>query len=262
MTNVAALSGDSGILRALRHMTGNMSDASRTTWLRHTVDRCQWIAGRVGHAEPLTVLAEVRALYEGLPTLLGIVEQFLLRGLLGQILSRLLRAHHLDNEPDVARIFLGFASSGMTRGQWERRFIQLLDRATSALVSNIGLGHQQVERALAVLDRRCTDPQLNLEAVAKEIGLSPFHLSRLLKVHTGEGFVAHVHKRRVSAAKTLLSNPQLSIKEIAASVGYRSVSRCGRHFKRLYGSNAASFGIRPRVVKGGRTVRRLRVIGR
>ena len=214
-----------------------MRHVLRNPWFRHYVDRCQCIAGSIGHGEPLIALSEIRRLFRDLPTELGIIEQFCVRSLFGQLIGRLARAYRLDDASAVTQAFVAFTSCGLSGERWRASLTGLLDAIDLVLAAATAnsLVHGQVERALRVLDARCTDPHLNLEAVAKHIDLSPFHLSRLLKMHTGEGFIAHLHERRVSAARKLLADPDRSVKEIAASVGYRSVTQLGRHFRRIYG---------------------------
>lgn len=228
-----------------------MSAVPREPWLLVWVNRCQCVAGRVSHAEPLVLLSEVRRLFTDLPSDIGIVDQCLLRSLLGQVVGRILQAHKVDQDLDIARAVLAFTSCGLTPGRWHNAFTDLLDRSGAVLgvTAASGMAHPHVEHALAVIDTRCVDPHLNLKAVAKAIGLSSFHLSRLLKTHTGEGFIIHLHQRRVSAARKLLTETQMSIKEVAAAVGYRSVSQLGRRFKRVYGLPPVAIRVRLRSAK-------------
>jgi AraC-like DNA-binding protein len=226
----------------LRIVEASLPHARNEPWLRLWVDRCQAVAGRVGEVEPLIVVAEIRWLYANLPRIVGVVEQCLLRSLLGLLVSRLLRVHRVENQPSIAAPFFEFASSGLSGGAWQRRFQGLLDICDVVLSSEAisGLGHVQVERALCAIQDRYTDPLLNLDAVAKEVGSSASQVTRLLKLHTSHGFLGHLHRRRSTAAHRLLIESGLSVKEIAAAVGYRSVTQLGRHFKRYTGSTPAS----------------------
>lgn len=213
-------------------------------WLTLCISRCQYVAGRIYDSDPLVLLLELRRLVSDIPANSGVIEHWLLRSLLGQAACRIVNGHGLDGSAVVARAFFAFASSGLTPGHWQREFLHLVEccefvRQTNS-TGGTRVSHLQVERTLRVLDTRCTEVGLNLRSVATEVGLSPWHLSRLLKSHTGYGFVSHLHQRRVSAARDLLTHSHLSIKEIAASVGYRSATQLGRHFKRLCGSSPIS----------------------
>ena len=94
----------------------------------------------------------------------------------------------------------------------------------------------RVSQALTEIDRRYADPRLRLHALARQLALSPTHLTQLLKASTGRTFGAHVHERRVAAARALLAGRSLSIKEIASRVGYASTTQLDRHFKKLTAS--------------------------
>ncbi len=86
-----------------------------------------------------------------------------------------------------------------------------------------------------MLDRRYAEPRLALRDVALAANVSLSQTARLLKRQTGRGFVAHLHERRLAAARGYLTGTTLSIKEIADRVGYKSASELGRHFRRSCG---------------------------
>jgi AraC-like DNA-binding protein len=200
------------------------------------------LVGRVGEAEPLIVVAEIRWLISDLPTTVNPCEQCLLRVLFGQLVSRLITFHKIEDQAKVTHALLAFTATGLSSRQWQIEFDNLLDECDfvlgAAAVSR--LVHGQVQRALSAIQNRYADPILGLQAVACEVGLSPSHVTRLLKLHTGEGFLTHLHRRRCSVAHRLLLESDQSIKEIAAAVGYRSVTQLGRHLKRYAGSTPAS----------------------
>jgi AraC-like DNA-binding protein len=112
-----------------------------------------------------------------------------------------------------------------------------LERAGSTpLPSSAVIGNVHARMALEILAVRCTDPKLTLGAVAAAVGVSRWHLSRLLKVSTGLGFRRLLAELRVSHARSLLRKTPLSIKEIAARTGYEHVSNLDRHFRLCSGT--------------------------
>lgn len=70
------------------------------------------------------------------------------------------------------------------------------------------------------------------------------NLSCLFAANTGQGFMTHLHVRRVAAARRMLIESQRSVKEVAAAVGYRSVTQLDRYFKRV-------FALTPNAVRAG-----------
>ena len=96
-----------------------------------------------------------------------------------------------------------------------------------------GRQDRRIVQALHEIDRRYADPRLRLKGLAHQLAVSPTHLTQLLKLSTGATFGAHVHQRRVAQAQALLVASPLSIKEIAARVGYASTTQLDRHFKKI-----------------------------
>jgi AraC family transcriptional regulator len=76
---------------------------------------------------------------------------------------------------------------------------------------------------------------LSLESLAAQVHLTPFHFSRVFKQATGLSPHQYVIHQRVEAAKRLLNQPQLSLADIAAEVGFADQSHLTRHFKRITG---------------------------
>jgi AraC-like DNA-binding protein len=93
----------------------------------------------------------------------------------------------------------------------------------------------RVVRAMTAIDERFADPGLRLRDLARELAVSDCRLTQLLKDATGRSFGAHVHARRVAHARVLLGDSTLSVKEVAARVGYSTTTQLDRHFKKVVG---------------------------
>jgi len=89
--------------------------------------------------------------------------------------------------------------------------------------------------ALAFVERSYEQPYLRLDAVAEHVRVSPHHLSCLIKKETGLGFRQHRARLRLDRARCHLKDSLLSIKEIAAAVGYSNTSTFDRDFRRTFG---------------------------
>lgn len=85
---------------------------------------------------------------------------------------------------------------------------------------------------LALLRDGHADEGASLGKYAKCLGLSRWHLSRILLKESGCDFRTHLNGLRVCSAVSLLDRTGLSIKEIAAQVGYQYATELDRHFQR------------------------------
>ncbi len=76
---------------------------------------------------------------------------------------------------------------------------------------------------------------ISLETAADFAGVSTFYLSKLFKEEKGETFINFVSDKRLEKSRQLLSETNLSIKEITAEVGYNDQNYFSRIFKSKYG---------------------------
>jgi transcriptional regulator GlxA family with amidase domain len=102
----------------------------------------------------------------------------------------------------------------------------------------------KVKEAIRFIDRTYADPNLSLGSAASHVHASPFHLCRLLRACTGMGFVCHVRVVRIRTARTLLETTLLSIKEIAAAVGYTRTNDLDRNFVAMCGVTPTTYRAR------------------
>jgi len=107
----------------------------------------------------------------------------------------------------------------------------MAELAQSEVVNALSL---RVRMALAFLQQSYADPKLRLDTVAKHVRVSPHHLSWLIKKETGKGFRQHLIRLRLERAHHYLATSLMSIKEIAASVGYNTTSSFDREFRRSF----------------------------
>lgn len=96
--------------------------------------------------------------------------------------------------------------------------------------------HPLVGKALSYIDANFKKP-ISLFDIAKHVGRSPAHLTTLVHRLTGSSVMDWLRDRRLWEARTLLLSGQLSIEQIAASVGYDSARHFASLFKRRYGDS-------------------------
>jgi AraC-like DNA-binding protein len=90
-----------------------------------------------------------------------------------------------------------------------------------------------VEAAKDLLLERLEQP-LSLSALAGELYVSPYHLTRVFREHTGRTLTAYLHGLRLRAAVERLGEESLS--RIAADLGYCSPSHFADRFRAAFGA--------------------------
>ena len=89
-------------------------------------------------------------------------------------------------------------------------------------------------RLRKVLQKIASDARQTIQELALECNLSESHLQHLFKENTGLGLGRLLIERRMKRAAELLAQTNLSIKEIAWTVGYEHTSSFTRAFERHF----------------------------
>ncbi len=105
-----------------------------------------------------------------------------------------------------------------------------------------------IQKAIGLIQLRYWD-NLSLAGLARELGMSKYHLSRRFKEATGVTFRGYVLRTRLERAKVLLSRSQDSITEVAHVVGFGDLPRFDKLFKRYTGLTPSAYRARP--ARGG-----------
>jgi AraC family transcriptional regulator len=72
--------------------------------------------------------------------------------------------------------------------------------------------------------------------MARRAGYSPFHFSRLFRRQTGQSPWQYVLDRKVEHAKELLLSTTMSVKEIAAELGFPNQDYFAKMFRKRCGA--------------------------
>lgn len=177
----------------------------------------------------------------------GTAAEDALRGILTDLIEELLRSLGI-------RVLAGAClfPEGSPRFREARQAAALgrVDRPVVILVSapeaDIGGGEEDhpafgsVERAVAYLREHLAE-DLSLEDVARQVGASPSHLSRLFRRRRGETFVQAFCRLRIDAAKRLLRTGTYRVKETAALVGFKDSAYFCRVFRKYEGMSPAEY---------------------
>ena len=87
-----------------------------------------------------------------------------------------------------------------------------------------------VKRAIRHLQERLDQP-LDLSAIAREVGVSPHHLSRKVHAETGLTLQRHLRRMRIERACEALDSERMNVTEVALDVGYQSLSHFAKAFR-------------------------------
>jgi len=117
------------------------------------------------------------------------------------------------------------------------------------LISNSNVEPPWTKKAKAFIREHQTE-SLRYADVAKFVGMSPFHFSKLFRQRTGLTFTHYLSRVRSKHSKDLLLKPDLRVSEIAYDVGFESVTHFNRVFGKLVGQSPTAFRCRCRAVMG------------
>ncbi len=97
-----------------------------------------------------------------------------------------------------------------------------------------------VHRALSYIETHALQ-KISLVDVAEAVHCSPAHLASVMKQQTGQTIGDWISAIRVSAAANWLIHSDLSVEQIAESVGWADRTHFTRQFKKAYGQTPAAF---------------------
>lgn len=197
------------------------------------VNALQALAGHASLGEMQLVFTKSARLQEP-PDILPAGTRLLIRHLLFSVLLRLRAIAGASDD--------GIATSGaITITEFKAAVARLVEAGSEPLPHVVRVFQR-------VLTERFQDPLLNERTVAKAVGISPSHLTRTLTRHTGHGFRWHLRRARIEASVDLLLTTTLSMKEIAAAVGFSSPGEFDRQFRVIRGCTPTSFRDHPSVI--------------
>lgn len=90
-----------------------------------------------------------------------------------------------------------------------------------------------IKRACKYINQNFKNSDISLEKTANHCNLSTFYLSKIFKADKKLNFINYLTELRICEAKKLLRDSNLSIKEIAESIGYNDPNYLTRVFKKL-----------------------------
>ena len=96
------------------------------------------------------------------------------------------------------------------------------------------LAQDRVDRVIAILRSNVAEPP-TLEVLGRQVGCSPFYLSRIFSQQMGTTISQYLRQLRMEKAALLLKAGQLNVTQVAMEVGYSSSSHFSAAFHEAFG---------------------------
>jgi AraC-like DNA-binding protein len=215
------------------------------------VSKCQVLAGRFLDAPPSDLLDGIARVAADVPLdELTVPERMMAAMILVRVLSRWVERSQLVSPAPITERLVDLGTLPVSVGAWRGRWTHLIDLCGHALSvsgewpATGSLRHPRARALLDIIRTRFHEPTLHLGGVAAAANISPWYATRVLAQETGKSFVVHLRQCRVTAARRLLEETSLSVKEIAARTGYSSARQLTRDLKRLYATTPRAFRLR------------------
>jgi two-component system response regulator YesN len=101
--------------------------------------------------------------------------------------------------------------------------------------------HPVIKMVKQYAEKHYTNPELRIQTIADNMGMSINHLSMLFKQEMGVSYIEYLIKYRMSKAISLLEDPMLKIYEVAEQVGYKGQHYFCAAFKKVLGISPTEY---------------------
>jgi AraC family transcriptional regulator len=138
-------------------------------------------------------------------------------------------AHRIAAEVSGASPDAGLAVEALTEAA-----IIMLARAPTPLGAHRKAADPRIRVALDAIASHYANP-LTVEELARTVGMSRFHFSRLFREQVGRSPYQHLLATRLDSAARLLRARECNVTEAALTVGFQDLSRFSQAFRRHLG---------------------------
>lgn len=120
---------------------------------------------------------------------------------------------------------------GLKRGGVKRSYIE----PTPSEIEITSLDEQLVSKAVKYVEDNMSRPELTVEELSRELGMSRVHLYKKLVALTGKSPVEFIRVLRLKRAAQYLRESQMNVSEIAFQLGFNNPKYFSKYFKEEYG---------------------------
>ncbi|WP_405970648.1 AraC family transcriptional regulator [Streptomyces sp. NBC_00988] len=112
--------------------------------------------------------------------------------------------------------------------------LSLLSARQSSRYDDASGLHPAVRAALAHIEAHLTE-HMSVASLARRVGVSHNHLTRLFRAQIGTTVVAHIRNRRMHRTHHLLTRTALPVKSVAHMMGFTDLQVFNKAFRKVYG---------------------------
>jgi AraC-like DNA-binding protein len=208
----------------------------------------QLFAGELRSARADDLIRLVHPSVEAIPNAAAPLATWMIRALLVNVLQRIDAQFGPPAHPHASALEALWRadSSARVRDIFQKHVNEVAESpATAPRGPTKSCGDSRIDRALDYIRAHCSRSSLALADVSEFVRLSRWHLSRLFTRHLGMGFRDVVRRLRMQKATILLNEHVLTVKEIAAELGFPHPTEFDRQFKQTFGVTPTAWRGRP-----------------
>jgi AraC-like DNA-binding protein len=217
-------------------MGGTAAGDSDVKALEHVARELQIFAGELNCANPQRLTALLRPTLDAIPNAPAALPAWLIRAILANTLLRIdARFGSVPSRGPSDLEALWRADSTHAVRDILLRHVREIQHAQTHRDGAAGCGDSRIDKALDYIRAHCANPSLALSDVSDFVRMSRWHLSRLFTRRLGVGYRELVRELRMERATLLLNEDLLSVKEVAARLGFAHPTEFDRQFKQSFG---------------------------
>ena len=110
-----------------------------------------------------------------------------------------------------------------------------------AAIEAVSYDDKLMEKVMKVINDNISNPEITVEMLADEVGLSRVHLHRRLKELTNQSPRDFIRNSRLRLSTKLLVETGLSVGDVASRVGFKNANNFTTAFKVLYGMSPTEY---------------------
>ncbi|MDA3850950.1 MAG: helix-turn-helix domain-containing protein, partial [Spirochaetaceae bacterium] len=139
---------------------------------------------------------------------------------------------------DIFQILQGFSSLSSFFEWFESLLFQLREQNLSRRSKG---SQSRLDRITLYMGEHYHQPEITMERVSEELGISVSYLSQLFKRHLNTSFVKYLTGIRMEKAREILTHRDDRIVEVASQCGYKDVYYFSHSFKKAVGVSPKKF---------------------